>query len=287
MDLPEMRIERRYLMTDLDGRTRRGFRIETGRVDVRNAWNTDIVAENIWECGESPLLAVMANPVHVECVRPRLFQLSGNTVNNAGVAYFQHHRIREIDIPSVSAEQKLVFAMYCVRTLSPEHAFAAWAERWLAKIDRSVVGAKLVRHEIERAAEQTDKSLAALSGFWVSKKKLRCIYENEFEFLRRARDVVDAAITLIEKPRQWQVTLAELVATATSGLLDEKLRSELAELAVRIIPGEESRKQRGEPDRLSRRRDDEGFEEPKVNEYIANRADGLSLAGTKRDPAKC
>jgi len=262
---------RKYLLVDLSGRSRRGTLIEANRAAVNRQFGGEIVSQNIWECADSPLLAVMINPLHTECVRPRLFELRG-IFKDKNICL---NRIGEIDIPEVSAEQKLAFAMYCVRTLSPEHAFAAWVERWLANIDRSLVGAIMVRRELERTAEQTDQSLSSLSGFWGSPIDQSRICEQEFEFLRRARDVVEAAITLIEKPRQWRVTLAELVAVATSNMLDDSNKSEFASLAVSIFPAAPGRRQMSEPKRLFRRRDDAPDKPPSAGVYANYRGGEL------------
>lgn len=226
----------RFLLTDSNGRTRRGSCVEKICSYIISPKDSDIIVQNIWECGESPLLAVMSNPLHVDGVGPpRLFKVSCHTIRSTDTSCLRECHAHELEVPMVSAEQKLVFAMYSVRELSPDHAFAAWVVRWLANIDRSDIGAILARRELERTAEQIDGLLSAHTWFWQSKKKHRLLHEDQFEFLRRARDVVDAAITLIEQPERWQVTVAELIATATSGLHSRNKRIEFAELATKVV----------------------------------------------------
>jgi hypothetical protein len=243
---------RKYLLVDLEGQSRRGSPVSAASSTNGRPLSSEIMFRNIWECADSPVLSTMINPMHAESIRPRLFELRGNFAGPNP----ELRRICEVSVPQVSPAQKLAFALYCVRTLSPESAFGAWTERWLANIDRSVVGAKLMRRELEKMAGETDRSRFALAKFGVSASHLQPVYDSEFDFVRRALDVVDAAITFAEKPRQWHVTLAELVATATSNLVDEAQKCEFAELAVCVIPAETRSRQMAEPKRLLRRRDD-------------------------------
>lgn len=273
---------RKYLLVDLKGRSRRGMLIEADRAVANRRLGGEIVSRNIWECADSPLLAVIINPLHAECVRPRLFELRGVFDDQK----IDLRRIREVAVPGVSPEQKLAFSMYCIRSLAPDHAFAAWAERWLSNIDRSVIGAQLTRRELIQSAESTDKTLVTLFGFGASAREIDRIYDKESEFLRRARDVVDAAITLIEKPRQWRVKLAELVATATSNILDDSRRSELADLAVCIIPTESGRRQISESRSLLRRHDDAPVKPPSIKAYAVYRHGELRIQGRSRNSLK-
>lgn len=266
---------RKYLLVDLKGRSRRGMLIEVDRASVNRRLGGEIVSRNIWECADSPLLAVMINPLHAEFVRPRLFELRGDFDDKK----INLQRVREVAVPEVSPEQKLVFAMYCIRSLAPEHIFAAWSERWLANIDRSVTGAQLARRELSRLAESTDETLATLSGFGARTQEIDSICDEESEFLRRARDVVDAAITLMEKPRQWRVTLAELVATATSNILDDSRRSEFADLAVHVIPTKPGRRRMPESRHLLRRYDDVSVRLPATQAYAVYQRGELRIKG--------
>ncbi|MFV1997071.1 MAG: hypothetical protein ACC641_03575 [Acidiferrobacterales bacterium] len=272
---------RKYLLANLEGRTRRGMTIEINRTFGKRQYSSDIVSRNIWECADTPLLAIMINPLHAECVRPRLFEIRGEF----GQGQNTIHRVGEVILPDVSPEQKLAFAMYCVRSIVPEHAFGAWVERWLANIDRSIVGAQQVRQQLAMSAEQGDKALAMLSDFGTRRSDLNRLHDSEFEFLRRARDVVDAAAALIEKPRQWRVMLSELVATATNNILGDSRRSEFAELAVQVVPANNKR-QLSEPKRLLRRRDDDRPRKPTTRAYAIYKGSELKIVGRKPNLVK-
>ncbi|MEE8388533.1 MAG: hypothetical protein V3R65_08150 [Acidiferrobacterales bacterium] len=265
---------RKYLLADVNGRSRRGTTIEVNYTNGKRQFGGDVVSRNIWECADTPLLAVMINPLHAECVCPRLFEIRG-----FGQEQNEIHRIREIGLPKVLAEQKLAFAMYCVHSLAPDDAFAAWVERWLANVDRSIVGVQLVRRQLAEVAEQGEKPQATLFDFGTRTNEINRLYDSELEFLRRARDVVDAAVILIEKPRQWQVTLSELVATATSNLLGDPKRSEFAKLAVQVISADNNKRQMSEPRRLLRRRDDKRPRRSNTRAYAIYRRGELKIIG--------
>lgn len=268
---------RKYLLADLHGRTRRGMTIETKRANGKRYYGDDIVSRNIWECADTPLLAIMINPLHAECVRPRLFEISSKFGQDQNTV----HRVREINLPEVLPEQKLAFAMYCVRSLVSECVFGTWVERWLANNDRSMTGVKLVRRQLALSAEQGDKALAMLSDIGTRRNEINRLHDGEFEFLRRARDVADAATTLIEKPRQWQVILSELVATSTSNILGDSRQSGFAELAIKVISADSNKRQMSEPKRLLRRRDDDKPRKPNIRAYAVYRNGELNIIGRK------
>ncbi|MEE8481988.1 MAG: hypothetical protein V3S12_01415, partial [Acidiferrobacterales bacterium] len=69
---------RKYLLVDDDGRSRRGGVIEAEAANASLQYRRQIISQNIWECAETPLLAVLINPLHAESVVPRLFELRGN-----------------------------------------------------------------------------------------------------------------------------------------------------------------------------------------------------------------
>jgi len=165
-----------------------------------------------------------------------------------------------------------------VRSLEPEHEFSAWVERWLTNIDRSLIGAQLLVRQMALSAEQGDAALAALSDLGASTGEVDRLHDREFDFLRRARDVINAATTLIEKPRQWQVILGELVATATSNIFEDSRRSEFAELAVQVVSASKSERQLSEPT-LLRRRDDERPKKPGIRAYAVYQQGELKIVG--------
>lgn len=273
---------RKYLLVDDDGRSRRGGVIEAEAANASLQYRRQIISQNIWECAETPLLAVLINPLHAESVVPRLFELRGNMDDDK----FVLHRVREIVAPSVSPEQKLIFAMLCVRALTPDQLFSAWVDRWLSSTDRSVASVKRLRRQLEASAKKGDESLVALTEFGTRADEINRLYEKEFEFLRRACDVVDAATALLTMPSQWRVTLSERVATATNNVLSDKKVIEFSKRAIKTILTASNNRQMSEPRRVMRRRDDKHPRNPNVQAYAVYHRGELRIKGRNRTKPK-
>lgn len=269
---------RKYLLVDVNGRSRRGQLIEVERANVSRQYRSKILSQNIWECADSPLMAVMMNPLHAECVLPRLFELRGNVEDNQ----FTLHQLHEITVPRVSPEQKLAFSMYCVSASAFDRVFIAWVDRWLTGGDRSLAGVQLIRRQLAESAERGDRSLAVLSEFGARASEINRLYDSEFEFLRRACDVVDAAAALLEKPHQWQVMLSERVATATRNVLGDLKQLQFAKLAIQLMSDEIGKRQMSEPKLLLRRREDDQPRKPNVRAYAVYHRGELRIKGRSR-----
>ncbi len=195
----------------------------------------DIISQNLWECSESPVLAVMKNPLHAECDKPKLFRIDcrEKTKRDSVIREFS---ISDDDLPKVSSEQKLAFAMYVVRELAPEHRFSHWVERWLSRVDRSRTGARLAMQSLIETAEEVEISLNELTRLGFQKSKAHEFQKSKHDFLWRAWSVAEAAVVFIERPERWEITLAEKVVAAVKGTLNETHLADLADLAMYVAP---------------------------------------------------
>lgn len=212
-----------FLLTDANGRSVRGVQIRAGRAIQSRHGGADMISHNIWECASSPQLAVMINPLHATSVHPRLFEIHHNEVALVPGRAVVNLRIRELQVPTISAAHKLAFAILTVRGLDPAHSFYGWGDRWLSGFDRTTIAARL--------------ALAALKP----RRQSGADAAPESEFQRRAREVVTAALLWQRQPKQWQQHLAEHVAIAVSGLPDSPAMRDFANLALDVI------EERGEP----------------------------------------
>jgi hypothetical protein len=106
-----------YKLTDADGYTRRG---ETNEC----LWGPGVTHSGTGKgelCGpgyihayQSPLLAILLNPIHAVISNPRLWECDGEIVkNDRGLkcGSISLTTIKEIDIPAISTEQKIKFAI--------------------------------------------------------------------------------------------------------------------------------------------------------------------------------
>jgi translation elongation factor EF-Ts len=59
-------------------------------------------------------------------------------------------------------------------------------------------------------------------------------HEAKYDFLWRAYEIAEAALSTITKPEHWQNRVAAKVATATGGALNESQLADLADLAMHV-----------------------------------------------------
>ena len=222
-----------YLLTDEDGRCFRASRLLAGTCWQYADDGLDVISQNIWECGSTPELAVMKNPLHAESVKPRLFKVSLRE-KYVGASRTRELTINEDEMPAVSPEQKLAFAMYVVRQLAPEHAFSHWVERWLSRMDRSVTGVRLAMKSLVETAEEVDISVVELNRLGLRGAAKSDYHEAKYDFLWRAYEIAEAALAMITKPEHWQNLVAEKVATVVGGVLNEAQLADLADLAMLV-----------------------------------------------------
>lgn len=222
-----------YLLTDENGRCFRASTLLAGTSWQYANDGLDVISQNIWECGTTPVLAVMKNPLHAECAKPRLYKVALRE-RYVGASRTRELTIDENEMPAVSPEQKLAFAMYVVRQLAPEHSFSHWAERWLSRIDRSVTGARMAMNSLVETVKEVDVSIAELNRLGLHGPGASDYHDAKYDFLWRAYEVVEAALASILKSEHWQQDVAEKVATATRGALTEEQLADLADLAMHV-----------------------------------------------------
>jgi hypothetical protein len=222
-----------YLLTDEDGRCFRASTLLAGTCWQYANDGLDVISQNIWECGATPVLAVMKNPLHSECASPRLFKITMRE-KYVGASLTRDLTVDENEMPDVSPEQKLAFAMYVVRQLAPEHAFSHWVERWLSRMDRSATGVRLAMKSLIETAEEVDISVIKLNHMGLRGAAKSDYHEAKYDFLWRAYEITEAAQVMIMKPERWRNIVAEKVATATGGALEETQLADLADLAMHI-----------------------------------------------------
>src|SRR6185312_3385288 len=88
---------------------------------------------------EHPLLAVFLNPIHGNFSAPRLWLAEGEIALRDGqlkCGCVSLTTIRELDMPVVTTEQRVRFAILCALAVCHEPPFVEWATRWLDGTDR-------------------------------------------------------------------------------------------------------------------------------------------------------
>src|SRR5574343_327403 len=158
----------RYKLTDRDGYTRRGKSNETkwGPGVTHTANGTGgLCTDGVIHSYASPLLAVLMNPIHMDIESPRLWEAECDSlVEDDGMKGGSRSltTIREIDVPEVTTEQRVRFAILCALEVYSEPGFVTWANAWLDGIDRSkAAAAAWAAAAAARAAEAAARAASA------------------------------------------------------------------------------------------------------------------------------
>jgi hypothetical protein len=135
-----------YKLTDEQGRTRAGEDNElTWAVGVEHkteGTGTRLCSADVIHAYEHPLIAVLMNPLHAmfNPATVRLFVAEGEIVAREGQLKCGVHALKvveEIPVPTLTAEQRVKFAILCAKTVCEGAAWNAWADKWLSGEGRS------------------------------------------------------------------------------------------------------------------------------------------------------
>lgn len=135
----------RYKLTDQKMQTHGGFRWELGKTYTTSG-KGDLCDPGWLHCHDSPLLAVLLNPIHANIQNPRLFECEcgGLEKNDHGLkrGYTEMTLVHEIPVPVVTAEQRTRFGILCARHVYREPGWTRWADGWLDGTDRTARAAE-------------------------------------------------------------------------------------------------------------------------------------------------
>lgn len=95
----------------------------------------------------TPLIAVLMNPVHAKLnpATMRLFVTEGVIVAQEGQLKCGVHTLKiveEVLVPTLTAEQRVKFAILCAKQVCKDATWNAWADKWLSDEDRSTEAAE-------------------------------------------------------------------------------------------------------------------------------------------------
>ena len=132
-----------YKLTTSDFKTRKGEYNEClwGEGVTHSGTGTgDLCSPGYVHAYTDPLLAVFLNPIHADLHDPVLWECEGEVVKNdrgLKVGCVSLTTTRRIELPAVTTEQRVKFALLCALEVYDDPAFAAWARSWLSGEDRS------------------------------------------------------------------------------------------------------------------------------------------------------
>ena len=134
-----------YKLTDEKGRTRGGT--QWGPGVTHEAPGTGELCSSGWiHCYDSPLVAVLMNPIHANIANPRLWECEadGAALDDHGLKRGVQRltTVREMPLPAVTTEHRVRFAILCASRVCDDPAWLAWSAGWMANEDRSEAAAR-------------------------------------------------------------------------------------------------------------------------------------------------
>ena len=118
----------------------------------------DLYSDGWIHAYESPLLAVLMNPLHAAFQNPKLWEARGVIGKREGQLQCGCRTvttIRELPLPAVTEEQRIRFAIYCALAVSTNEYFITWAHNWLNGVGRSeVVSENVIEGEVDSDAQR-------------------------------------------------------------------------------------------------------------------------------------
>ena len=127
-----------------------------------------LCTETVVHFYEDELLAIFMNPIHANLKNPRMFEVEtcGEIIrDNVKSGCKSLKLIREIEIPKITKEQKIAFAILCSLEVYKEKSYVTWAENWLNRTDRSRESASAAYASASASAAYASASAAAAVAY--------------------------------------------------------------------------------------------------------------------------
>jgi len=125
-----------YKLTNQKMRTYDGFQWVLEEWQEAEGSISKSLCTDAWlHCYDSPLLAVLHNPIHADIKNPRLFEVEvdGKSKNDNGVKHgFREMRlVKELPLPKITTIQKIAYSILCAKEVYREKTWNKWADNWL------------------------------------------------------------------------------------------------------------------------------------------------------------
>jgi hypothetical protein len=117
-----------------------------------------VFSEGWLHCYSDPLIAILLNPINENIQNPRLFEVEvdGKEAHcNMKYAYKKMRLMKEVNVPKITLEQKVKFAVLCALEICGDNKFTSWAKDWYGDKKRKDILAFETdkdRHEYEPIA---------------------------------------------------------------------------------------------------------------------------------------
>jgi hypothetical protein len=191
-----------YKLTDKNMQTYNKFQYDLGKTYTTNG-EGDLCSRGWLHAYEHPLLAVLHNPIHGEFgSEMRLFEAEASgKIKRDGqmkLGCTELTLLKEIEIPKITTEQRIRYAILCAKKVYKNGKFTTWADRWISKEDRSERAAA--------AAARAARATAAARAAWAAERAAAAA--------RAAARAAEAARAAVDKKAAAAAARAAARATA-------------------------------------------------------------------------
>ncbi len=141
---------------------------------------------------DSPLLAVLLNPIHGNFKNPHLWKVKvgEKTKKDNGLKFgsVSVTTIYRIELPKISTEQRIIFGILCSMAVYKNKKFTQWGKHWIDGTDRSWAAAWAAAEAAEAAARASARASAraAAKAAWAARASARAAAEAAAEASARA-----------------------------------------------------------------------------------------------------
>ena len=221
---------RKYVLTDADGITALGHKLEPGKLVQDTRQKVDLMSKLIGCGSDTPLLATLISSLPAE--QARLFQINCWTVSVDPRQPSSYTVVKEVrPVPSVVLEHKLAFGLHVFMAFASDRDFKRWAKSWLDETDRSPETAKalLTTEEVERRASGELEALTA----WGETGTDDTLGHDHDELAERCGHLIRAAIVYPDQSKSDDV--AQMVSLALGDLATVAGKVNLEALAEQMM----------------------------------------------------
>ena len=204
---------RKYILTDADGITTLGHKLEPGKLIQDTRQKVDLMSKLVGCGSDTPLLATLISSLPAE--QARLFQVNCWTVSADPRQPSSYTVTKEVrPVPPVTLEHKLTFSLQVFVALGSDRDFKRWAQSWLDETDRSPETAKaLLKSEEEE--KRASGELEALTA-WGETGTDDTLGHDHNELAERCGHLLRAAILYPDQSKSDDV--AHLISMAMGNL---------------------------------------------------------------------
>ena len=114
-----------------------------------------------------PLLAVLLNPMHADFANPHLWEGEGHvgiTDHGLKVGCTKFTTLTRMALPAITTEQRVRFAILCVKQVYDDVRWNTWADNWLSGEDRTARAAQATQTAAWAAAWEAARAAGAAAA---------------------------------------------------------------------------------------------------------------------------